>query len=217
MTTLATMRARVLLALGNKGGITNLIDANLNEATLQHTFTVQPKEAQVSTTFSVTSAQASYDISSDLSITDLYAVLYVRDNTDDVPLEQGNETEYNNSRQDSTVASNLGAPRKWLHIDDDLILYAQIPNSTARTIGLRYLQRPPTMTSSQDFPLLREHERPVEQLAKALTWLDLGNDAKATVAFDSYNSLITGRFSPEQTEDESPEFRLSPVHNLCRY
>lgn len=212
--TLAQMRSRVKVAMGNKSGIDDTIDNNLNEATLQHTITVRPKEMQTSDTFTTTSTQAEYDITSDLSISDCYAVLYVRDNTDDVPLEQGNETEYNNSRQDSSVTSNLGDPRKWVHIEDSLVLYAQIPDSTSRTIKWRYLKRPATMTSAVDFPLFDEHIRPVEQLAKAYTWLDLGNEAKAQAALESYQRIISGRFSPEEMEDESPEMRLTPVHNL---
>lgn len=213
MATLVQMRGRVKLALGNKQGIDDTIDRNINEATLQHVLRVRPKEMQTSKSFSVTSAQAEYTFSS-LSVTDCYSILYVRDTTDDVPLEQGNETEYNNSRQDSSVTSNLGDPRKWLHIENKIVLYAQIPDSTTRTVKFRYLKRPATITTSVDFPLNDEHIRPVEQLAKALTWLDLGNEAKATSANASYEALVANRFSPEEMEDESPEMRLTPVHNL---
>jgi hypothetical protein len=140
--------------------------------------------------------------------------LYVRDSTDDTPLEQGSETEWNNSRQSLTDTSLHGDPTKWLHIEHKLVLYAQIPNSDSRTIKVRYLKRPATMTSSVDFPLNDEHIRPVEQLAKALTWLDLGNEEKAAAANAAYENLLSTRFEPLDMEDMSPEFRLTPIHNL---
>ena len=216
MTTLATMRSRVKLALANKQGIDTTIDQNLNEATLQHTFRVRPKEMQTSTTFSTTGAIAEYGygISDTIAVSDLYAFLYVRDNTDDVPILQGNETEWNDSRQSLTDTALHGDPRKWLHIESKLVLYAQIPDTTSRTIKVRYLKRPATMTSSVGFPLNTEHERPVEQLAKALSWLDLGNEAKAAAAMAAYEALITTRFEPLDMEDMSPEFHFTPVHNL---
>lgn len=209
------MRSRVSFGLSNKGAIDSRIDNNLNEATLQHTLRVRPKEMQKSTTFSVSNATAAYNIDSTVATdADLYAVLYVRNNTDDVPLLQAVETDWNNAQRDTSVSSNLGEPHKWLHIEDDLILFEQIPDSTSRTIAVRYLRRPATMTSSVDFPLLEEHERPVEQLAKALTWLDLGNTEKARAAFESYEMLVNGRQQPEQTEDEHSHFQLMPVDNL---
>jgi len=65
-----------------------------------------------------------------------------------------------------------------------------------------------------NFPLNTEQERPVEQLAKALSWLDLGNEAKAAAAMAAYEALITTRFEPLDMEDMSPEFHFTPVHNL---
>ena len=214
--TLAQMRSRVAFALGNKSGINDFIDRNLNEATLQHTLRVHPKEMQTSTTFSTTGAIAEYGISDGdtVNVSDLYGILYVRDSTDDVPLEQGNETEWNDSKQSLTDTSRHGDPRKWLHIERKLVLYAQIPNTDSRTIKVRYLKRPATMTSSVDFPLNDEHIRPVEQLAKALTWLDLGNEEKAQAALAAYETLVAERFEPIDIEDMSPEFRFTPVHNL---
>jgi hypothetical protein len=70
------------------------------------------------------------------------------------------------------------------------------------------------MTSSVDFPLNDEHIRPVEQLAKHLTWLDLGNEEKAIAALNSYEALLATRQQPLDMEDMSPEFRFTPVHNL---
>jgi len=210
------MRGRVKLALANKEGMDATINQNLNEATLQHTLRVHPKEMQTSTTFATTGAIAEYGygISDTIAVSDLYAFLYVRDSTDDVPILQGNETEWNDSRQSLTDTALHGDPRKWLHIEKKLVLYAQIPDTTSRTIKVRYLKRPATMTSAVDFPLNAEHERPVEQLAKALTWLDLGNEEKAQAAVAAYESLIGARFEPVDFEDMSPEFRFTPVHNL---
>jgi hypothetical protein len=210
------MRSRVKLAMANKTNIDDTIDRNLNEATLQHTLRVRPKEMQTSTTFSTTGAIAEYGygISDTIAVSDLYAFLYVRDSTDDVPLVQGNETEWNDSRQSLTDTALHGDPRRWLHIERKLVLYAQIPDSTSRTIKVRYLKRPATMTSSVDFPLNDEHIRPVEQLAKHLTWLDLGNEEKAIAALNSYEALLATRQQPLDMEDMSPEFRFTPVHNL---
>lgn len=216
MATLAQMRSRVKLAMANKTNIDDTVDRNLNEATLQHVLRVQPKEMQTSTTFSTTGAIAEYGygVSDTIAVSDLYAFLYVRDSTDDVPIIQGNETEWNDSKQSLTDTAMHGDPRKWLHIESKLVLYAQIPDSTSRTIKVRYLKRPATMTSSVDFPLNDEHIRPVEQLAKHLTWLDIGNEEKAMAALNSYEALLATRLSPLQLEDVSPEFHFSPVHNL---
>ena len=216
MATLAQMRGRVKLALGNKAGIDSTIDNNLNEATLQHTLRVHPKEMQTSTTFSTSGATAEYGygISDTIAVSDLYAILYVRDSTDDIPLVQGNETEWNNSKQSLTDTSMHGDPRRWLHIERKLVLYSQIPNGDTRTIKIRYLKRPATITSSVDFPLNDEHIRPVEQLAKALTWLDLGNEEKAAAALQAYETLVSQRFEPIDLEDMSPEHQFYPVHNL---
>lgn len=213
MTTLATMRSRVALALGNKQGLNDTIDLNLNEATLQHTMRVKPKEMQKTATFSVSSATAAYNLSSNVG-SDVYAVMFVRNTTDDDPLSQGTEREWHNSNQDTSQSSNLGKPHRWVHIEDDIVLFAQIPDSTSRTIQVRYLQRPATMTSAVDFPLNEEHERPVEQLAKALTWLDIGNETKAGASFNAYEALLTARFQPEEVEDEHGVFQVHPISNL---
>lgn len=214
MTTLATMRSNVSFGLGAKGGINSQIDNALNEATLQHVLTVKPKEMQATETFSTSSATAAYNLATATGSTDIYAILYVRNTTDDLPLILGDETEWNNSRQDSSVSSNLGRPNKWIHIEDDIVLYSMIPDSTTRTISLRYLKRPPTMTSAVAFPLNEEHERPVEQLAKALLWIDLGNDAKATAAKALYDQMISVRMEPVGVEDEQSMFHLQPLDNL---
>lgn len=214
MTTLSTLRSRVSFGLGQKGGINDQIDNALNEATLRHVLRTKPKEMQATKTFSAANATAAYNIVSTVGVSDLYAVLYVRNNTDDLPLMQGNETEYNNSKQDSTVSSNLGRPNKWLHIEDDLVLYEQIPDSTSRTISVRYLKRPATMTSAVDFPLDEHHERPVEQLAKALVWADLGNDAKFTSSMNIYQQMAFERQEPEMLEDEHSMFHIQPLDGL---
>lgn len=213
MTSLATMNSRVAFGLGQKGGISSHIDTALNEATLQHVLRVKPKESQDNGSFSITNATAAYDLGTNVS-TSAYAVMYVRNTTDDEVLVQGTEYEWHLQKQDTSVASNLGQPHKWAHVEDDLVIYDKIPDSTSRTIEVRFLARPATMTSAVAFPLEEEHERVVEQLAKSLVWLDLGNEQKAISAMQSYEALLEVRFQPEEVEDEHAIFQMTPVSNL---
>jgi len=130
MTTLATMRNRVSFGMGAKSNLSAQIDLALNEATLQHTLTVKPREMQKSTTFSSVDGTAAYNLDSSVATDgDLYAILYVRDQTNDLPLLQGDETSYHLENQDATVAGNKGRPNRWIHIEDDLVIYSLIPDA----------------------------------------------------------------------------------------
>ncbi len=213
MTTLVTMRGRVKTGIGGKQGFDTEVDLALNEAQIQHVITVKPAESQESATFSIVSATASYNIITNVNA-DAYAIMYVRNTTDDEPLVQGTVYEWHLQNQDGTVSSNVGKPHKWVHVEDDIVLYDKIPDATARTIKVLYLTLPVTMTTAVDFELQKEHERPVEQLAKSLLWLDLGNEAKAASALQAYQELVTSRFEPEQVEDENAIFQMQPIDNL---
>ncbi len=213
MTTLAAMRGRVKIGIGNKQGFDDQVDLALNEAQIQHVITVKPAESQESTTFSIVSATAAYNIITSVNA-DAYAIMYVRNTTDDEPLVQGTVYEWHLQNQDATVASNVGKPHKWAHVEDDLVLYDQIPDATARTIKVLYLTLPVLMTSAVDFELQKEHERPVEQLAKSMLWLDLGNEQKAASALQAYQELVAARFEPEQIEDENAIFQMQPIEGL---
>jgi len=70
------------------------------------------------------------------------------------------------------------------------------------------------MTSSVDFPLREEHERPVESLAKALLWADLGNIQKAQAMQQVYQSLLNSRFEPEEVQDSQAMHFFQPMDNL---
>jgi hypothetical protein len=214
--TLAQMRSRVKIMVGGKTQIDDLIDDNLNEAILQLTGEVRPQELKEDTTFSAVSTQSEYTFNvtgSDVGVTDLYAVLMVRDNTLDREIKQGDEYEFNRLKQDTTDSSSLGDPNRWVRMDNSLWLYNKIPDSTTRTIGLWYLQRPATMTASQDFPLNEEWRKPVERLAAALTWTDLNKPALAAMHMSAYREMIALKESPDGIEDEAPEAQMVPVSN----
>jgi hypothetical protein len=111
--TLAQMRSRVKIMVGGKTQINDLIDDNINEAILQLTGEVRPQELKEDTTFSAVSTQSEYTFNvtgSDVGVTDLYAVLMVRDNTLDREIKQGDEYEFNRLKQDTTDSSSLGDP-----------------------------------------------------------------------------------------------------------
>lgn len=213
--TLAQMRTRVKIMVGGKAGIDDTIDGNINEAILQLIQEVRPQEVTTSTTFAAAASTAEYTFSSSpISVTDLLAVVMVRDNTKDWEIKRGGKREYNRFPQDTSVAGNLGDPHRWTRIGNKLILYNKIPNSLTRTIELTYLKRPATMTSVVNFPLNEEWRKPVERLAASMTWADLSKMDLSSFHASVYREMIAIRQNPEAIEDEAPEAQMIPISNL---
>lgn len=212
--TLVQMRARVKRMAGGKTQIDDLIDDNINEAILQLIQEVRPHEVTEYTSFSAANTQSEYTFSGDISITDCWAIVMVRDETKDWEIKQGSERQYNRLRQDTSVSSTLGNPHRWTRIGNSLYLYNKIPDSTTRTIGLYYVERPVTMTTSQDFPLNEEWRKPVEKLAAALTWNDLNKPELYTLHYDAYEKMLARRQTPKGVEDEAPEAQFVPISNM---
>lgn len=212
--TLVQMRARVKRMAGGKTQIDDVIDDNINEAILQLIQEVRPREMTEYKSFSAVSTQAEYTFVTDISITDCYAVVMVRDETKDWEIKQGSERQYNRLRQDTSVSSTLGNPHRWCRIANSLFLYNKIPDSTTRTIGLWYLERSPTMTASQDFPLNEEWRKPVERLAAALTWADLNKPELHQMHYGIYQTMLLRRETPDGIEDEAPEAQMVPISNV---
>jgi hypothetical protein len=203
---------------GGKTQIDDTIDDNINEAILQLIQEVRPHEVTTSTTFSMVANQAAYTFNvtgSDVGVTDLFAVIMVRDDTEDWEIKQGSEREYNRLRQDTSVTATTGNPHRWARIGNSLYLYNKIPDAT-NTVEIFYLQRPTTMDASNDFPLNEEWRKPVERLAAALTWTDLNKPLLAQLHASAYREMIALRQTPEGIEDEAPEAQLIPVSNLVQ-
>jgi hypothetical protein len=213
--TLATMRTKVKFELGNKSGIDTVIDDAINDAIIEVAQTFQPQELIASASGSAANQTSSYSFSSIFSVTDVLAIIGVRNTTDDYRLKNGSLLEFMLEPKLTTQSSNFGRPNKWTRQGNNLILYSQIPDSTARTIEIYYVQRPAELTADADtFPLNREWERPVALLASSYVWGSLNNSEKAQLKDQQYQSTIVRRDTPEELEDESPERQLVPVSNV---
>ena len=212
--TLATMRTKVKFELGNKNGIDTIIDDAINDAIVEVVSSFQPQETHTSATGSVSNQTFSYSFSSIFSATDVLAILGVRNDTDDYRLKNGSLLEFMKARTDTTSASNFGRPNKWTRQGDNLILYSMIPDATARTIRMYYVQRPTEITADATaFPLNWEWERPVALLAASYVWGSLNNVEKAQLKEQQYMATVQRRETPEELEDESPERQLVMVSN----
>ena len=212
MAVLSDILSRVKFRTGFREGADDHITSNINEATRHTIFRVRPQEMQATTTFATSNATASYAFSTIAS--DLLAVLFVRDNTDDVPLLRGDIEHFNRLQQDTSDTSNLGDPRRWARQGNNLILYSKIPDSTSRTIKLTYLKDFTDLSAAGDtFPLNDEWLLPVEQYAAGLTFLDLNANDKATAKFTAYEQMISSRESPKGIEDESAWSQMFPISN----
>lgn len=199
--------------VGRKAGMDSKIDSNLNEATLQILKRMRPKEMQTVTTFSVADGDFDYTIAAagDIAVADLYAILMVRNNTDDYRLTRGTLAEFESMKQSGSSAK--GRPYKWFHYGNNLFLYDRIPNSTARTIQVRYTKRPATMTSAVDFPLNDEWVNLTEELATSMSFANLNQFDKAQLHGQMFEALIQKMETPEQIEDEAPDGQVFMVSN----
>lgn len=209
--TLATLRNRVRYRVGNKSGIDDQIDDNLNKAVLHFVRQVRPQEAVTSSTATTTtSGTAAYDLASDV-----LALMAVRDTTNDREILNGSLEHYNSFKQDTTDSSTLGKPRRWVRITNQLVFYQKIPDG-AYGIKYWYLKRPTTMDSSNNFPLNDEWEEAVVELATAFTWRDLNSADKAQLHFSAYGEMIQSAEKPKEIEDESPEGGFLYTSNIYR-
>jgi hypothetical protein len=205
--------------VGNRNGIDDQIDDNINMAVREIALTAKPQELWLSTTFTTSDGTAEYAFASmSTPVTDLMAILLVRDNTDDVPLTRGGLSSYFNQKLDSTNdASTKGDPSRWTRFGNSLVLYSYIPDSTSRTMRMLYLQRPAALSADADtFPLNAEWEQPAKLLAAAYTWLDLNNSEKATLKFQAYDRYMNTVETPEELESEAPETSFQFVSNPNR-
>lgn len=209
--TLLDMRTRIKLRCGNKSNIDDNIDDNINEAIRQVVQEMKPQECWKDYTFSTVSGTSEYSFTT-IGVSNVaFAILMVRDDTDDVEVMRGGIREYNRIKRDNTDASNLGDPRRWTRAENNLILYSKIPNGDTRTVRMMCLEFPAEISSNTDsFPLNDEWRLPVERLATALTWADLNDMAKHNMHMSLFREMLAMREKPEGLEDEAPEAQLVP-------
>jgi hypothetical protein len=212
--TLGTMRTKVKFECGNKSGIDTVMNDAINDAIIEIASTFQPQELLASASGSTANQTSSYSFSSVFSITDLLAIVGVRNTTDDYRMKRGSMLEFMMQRKSTSNASGFGRPNKWARQGNNLILYSLIPDSTARTVEVYYVQRPAELTADADvFPLNREWERPVALLAASYVWGSLNNVEKSALKDQQYQATVSRRDTPEEMEDESPETQLVMVSN----
>jgi hypothetical protein len=216
MAALSDIRTDVKFMLGNRVGIDGQIDDNINMAIREIALTAKPQELWTFTTFTTSDATAEYAFSSmSTPVTDLMAVLFVRDNTKDVALKRGGISDYLNQKNSNSPPT--GNPNRWTRFANTLVLYSEIPDATSRTMRMLYLQRPAALSADSDtFPLNVEWEQPAKLLASAYTWLDLNNAEKAALKFQAYDRYMSTVDTPEELEQESPETSLMFVSNPNR-
>jgi hypothetical protein len=202
--------------VGNRTSIDSQIDDNINLAIREIALTAKPQELWVSTTFTTSDATAEYAFSGmSTPVTDLAAVLFVRDNTKDVPLKRGSLSGYLN--QKISASPPTGEPNYWTRFGNTLVLYSEIPDGTSRTMRMLYLQRPAALSGDTDtFPLNAEWEQPAKLLASAYTWLDLNNVEKAQLKMQAYDRYMATVDTPEEVERESPESSFQFISNPVR-
>jgi len=205
MATLVDMADRVKFKLGNKEAIDTHIDAALNQAVLQITWEKRPHEmTAVTGAITLTDLKFAYTFnvtSSDLAVEDVYAILVVRNNTNNFPLHEGTIYEFEGRDQTGTT----GTPSKWVRRANSLLFYDAIPGTDV--IRVTYLKRPATMTRGSggvDFPLNDEWVRPTEDLACAMLWSDLNKFEYASGKYQSYDLAMGKRQTPRMIEDEAP-------------
>ena len=227
MATLSTIRTRVKFQLGGKANIDTQIDDNINSAIYQLIMEMKPQEkwAEVILETNTTTATAEYAFNQSTggvwgaaqtaTLEDVLAILMVRNDTKDVEIRRGGNHDYNNSRNDTTVSGNTGDPHAWTRRGNTFVLYNRLPNTTARSLTVTYLQRPAELTADTNtFPLNREWERPAELLATAFVWQDLNNPQMAAARMQSYRDLLVNMDKPESLEDETGEAQLVHMSNL---
>jgi len=211
--TLATIRSRISFKCGAKAGINSIIDENLNEAILQVIQEAKPEEMMTTTTWSTSSATAAYTFAT-IGVTNVLIPLYVRNNTDDYELKHRSYEEWDRYRQ-ATSSSDVGNPHLWTRLTNSVILFAQIPDSSSRTMQLTYLQKPTRLSADSDtFPLNDEWKRPAEELAAAMTLRDI-NSPQAEGKFAAYQAMMLRRISIPGEESATPEgMAFIPISNL---
>lgn len=211
MATFGDLITRVKLRVGNKEEFDDQIKQNINRAILQVVKRELPQEVWIETTFSTINATESYTFAS-ISATDVYAIPLVRDDTDDIEIDMGSLEHFNMLKQDTSVTSNLGTPRNWVRRGNNIILYNQIPDATARTIKLTYIQRPTDLSADADVLALNdEWLQPIEHLATSMTWLDLGQLEKAGTFLTAYNAALGEDNAPKEVEDQYADAQVIPV------
>jgi hypothetical protein len=201
------MQTSVKLKLGNKANIENQLDLQINRAMSQFVYEIKPQESWATSTFATVADQHVYTFASDLSNADIYALMVLRDTTNDNMLSRGGVQHFYRNRR------STGKPHLWTRYGNNVILYSQVPDA-AYTIEYLYVKAPTPMSADADvFPLNEEWEQPVEELAAALLWSDLNEPQNAAAKMQNYRDLLINRDKPEALEDEAGEASMSPVHN----
>lgn len=212
--TLLNMRNRVAGKLGGKSSHKAEIINALNEASQQLAWELKPHEAVTSVTFTTTDEDFDYDfgVTDDINASDVYAPIFVRNETDNDLLTSGTFEEFLRVRNDD---NDTGQPSKWCRFGNQLILYNSIPDGgTTRTIRVYYVKRLTEMSSDTDtFKLNDEWVRPVEELAAALMLKDLRDFDAAAATMQAYNLLVSSRQTPEMFDDSSPMGGVFPISN----
>lgn len=200
MATLKSLRDHVVINLGRKSGYDDVIDDNLNLAQNQIVREAQPKESWSSDTFITIANTAEYSLSS-ISLTAAYAILFLHDNTDDVPIEPGSMKEYNRMKQVTSGSGVTGQARSWTNYGNNVVLYNRIPDDV-RTIRIISVNRPTAMTADTSvFPLDDEWERATIELATAFTAEDIRDYDLAARKFKTFGMLLARGLKAQRVQD----------------
>lgn len=183
MTTRATLEADLKFRLGNP-----------NDVDSQITLAIQYSYAELVTSIRIPETQESAVINLDTSATyagppDLFAPVSLRNLTDGKQLTQRSIQWYDLQRDTTTT----GEPTVYVWWRNEIILQPP-PDTTARTIQLRYLKRLPALSASATASALpAEWDEVIVQggLARMQDWLGLKQEA--LLAWTTYSQLIQRR------------------------
>jgi hypothetical protein len=189
MATFSGLWQEVRTAIGERTDIDTNIKSAVNDAMVDLVLMFRIREMISSTTDTTSEGENALELD-----TNVYDVISVRNDDDDVTLEKGDWHEYDNLDNDDSDA--YGTPTKWFVDGMNLILYSQTPDDSDFSITYRHLSRPDDMINNTDaFPLPREWERPCKLLAKSYVFELLGQNEKAVAAYQQMTAEVASRKS----------------------
>jgi hypothetical protein len=205
------MWQEVRKSIGDRRDLDTELKKAMNEATQDIAAMFRVRNVIQNGSFTTTEGVATYSLGDEV-----YDVINARNDTDDVPLFPGDQTEYD--ALPANDSDDYGTPNKWFVDGEDLIIYNAVPDDTNFDITYRYIYRLPDMVGDTTvFPLPREWERPAKLLAKSYMFELLGQSDKAIAAYQQAVAIGAARhndkyFRDIHNQDARADFS-SPYHS----
>ena len=167
----------------------------VNNAILELIYKIRMKEFHYTKAFSTAANTMAYVLDAIE-----FAVINVRDLTNNVPLSSREILQLDEVAKDLTVGA--GAPTKWTMWEDDVILFDEIPDDTY-SMQRRSLKRPTKLTAPTDvMPTQEEWDDIIITLSISKAFLSIGQLEQAASARQQVDAIVAGRKTPEQIKKE---------------